>query len=79
MTRDSKFWWLVMACSVMTAVSSRMDLIDPLLPAQHTDKVHAIIELLALIVGIVGGKMSASPINNISDEAREKYLDAKYK
>lgn len=69
MTRDSKLWWLWIAVAVITAISSRMDLIDPLLPAQHTDKVHALIELLALIAGIVGGVMRMSPLP-ISPEGR---------
>ncbi len=61
-TRDSKLWWLVMASALVTAVSSRMELIDPLLPAAHTDTVHAVIELLALVVGVVGGVMRMSPL-----------------
>ena len=69
MTRDSKLWWLWIAVAVITAVSSRMDLIDPLLPAAHTDKAHALIELLALIAGIVGGVMRMSPLP-ISPEGR---------
>lgn len=78
MTRDSKFWWFVMASALVTAISSRMDLIDALLPPGHTDKVHALIELAALVVGIVGGMMKASPLP-ISDEGRDKYLDQIYK
>lgn len=62
MTRDSKFWWVGMLGAIVLAVSSRMDIIDPLLPVQHTDKIHAIIEVAALIVGIVSGKMATSPL-----------------
>jgi hypothetical protein len=50
-------------------VSSRFDLIDPLLPAAHTDRAHALIELLALISGVVGGVMRMSPLG-ISPEGR---------
>lgn len=60
LTRDSRFWWLGMVGAVILAVSSRWDLIDPLLPAQHTDKVHAAVELAALILGIVSGKMATA-------------------
>lgn len=73
MNRDSKFWWVMMLGAIVMAVSSRMDLIDPLLPPQHTDKVHALIELLSLITGIVSGKMSMSPLP-ISDEGRMKAI-----
>jgi hypothetical protein len=75
MTRDSRLWWLVIACSVVTAISSRMDLIEALLPAQHSDKAHALIELLALLAGIVAGVMKSSPLP-ISDEGRQQYADA---
>ena len=73
MTRDSRFWWVVMIGAVATAIMSRMDLLESLLPAQHTDQVHAIIELIALVAGVVGGKMATSPLP-ISDEGRAKYL-----
>lgn len=73
MTRDSIIWWIGIVSAVILAVSSRMDLIDPFLPASHTDKVHALIEFLALIIGIASGKMATSPLP-ISDEGRAKYL-----
>ena len=73
MTRDSKFWWLGIIGALILAVSSRMDLIDPFLPLGHTDKVHAAIEFLALVVGIVSGKLASSPLD-ISDAGRKAYL-----
>lgn len=72
MTRDSKLWWVLMACSFITAFTSRMDLLDPLLPADSTDKVHAAIELLAFMAGLVSAKLATSPLP-ISDDGREKY------
>lgn len=72
-TRDSKFWWVGMASAIVVAVASHLSLIDPFLPTQHADKVHAVVEFLALIAGIVSGKMATSPLP-ISDEGREKYL-----
>ncbi len=69
MTRDSHWWWVVMGGALIIGVSSRMDLLDPLLPAQHTDKIHALIELLAYLVGIAGGVMRMSPLQ-ISPEGR---------
>lgn len=72
MTRDSKLWWLGIVGAIILAVSSRLDLIDPLLPAQHTDKVHALLELLALIIGIVSAKLATSPLP-ISNDGRRKY------
>lgn len=68
MTRDSRLWWVGIAIAVVTAISSRMDLIDPLLPAEHTDKAHALIELVSLIIGIVSGKMASSPLPHSDDE-----------
>ena len=73
MTRDSHWWYVAMASAVIAAVASRMNLIDPLLPAQHTAAVHSVIELLALITGVVSGFMKASPLP-ISDQGREKYM-----
>lgn len=67
MTRDSKLWWLGIAGAVILAVTSRFDLIDPLLPAAHTDKVHAALELIALVLGIVSGKMATSPLPHSED------------
>lgn len=73
MTRDSNLWWWVIAGAILTGLSSKMDVLDRLLPAAHTDTVHAAIELLAMIVGIVAGVMRASPINAISDEGKAKF------
>lgn len=73
MTRDSRWWWVGMIGSVILAVSSRWDLLEPLFPPEHTDKAHAIIETLALVVGVVSGKMSMSP-RPISDEGRMKAI-----
>ncbi len=67
MTRDSRMWWVGIAAAIVLAVSSRMDLIDPLLPAEHTDKVHALPELAALIAGIVCGKLATSPLPHSDD------------
>lgn len=75
MTRDSKFWWVGMVGAIALAISSRWDLIDPLLPPQHTDKAHALIELISFIIGIGSGWMAASPLNKISDAGRKYYQD----
>ena len=74
MKRDSRWWWWIIGAAVLTNVSSRMDLIDRILPMRHTDTAHAIIELSALIVGVVAGILRASPINGLSDRGRRKYL-----
>jgi hypothetical protein len=74
MKRDSRWWWVGMASAMVLALSSRMDLIDPLLPAEHTDKAHAIIEMVAMIAGIASGYLKASPLD-ISDKGREQYQD----
>jgi uncharacterized membrane protein HdeD (DUF308 family) len=71
-TRDSQAWWWVIAGAVITAVAAQTSIIDPLLPAAHTEKVHAWINLAAMIVGVVGGVMKASPLP-ISDAGRLKY------
>jgi hypothetical protein len=72
MKRDSRWWWFVMGGAIVTAMSSRMDLLDRILPAQHTDMAHALIELAALIVGVAAGVMRASPLD-LSDKGRRKY------
>lgn len=76
MNRDSQLWWWLMAGAILTAISSRFDALDVLLPAQHTDKAHAIIEMASLVVATVSGVMRASPIKNISDEGRERFKAA---
>jgi hypothetical protein len=76
MNRDSQLWWWLMAGAILTALSSRFDALDVLLPAQHTDKAHALIEMASLIVATVSGIMRASPIHDISDEGREKFKAA---
>lgn len=78
MTRDSNGWYWVMGGAVVTALSSRLDLIDRLIPAMHHDWVHAVIELLALIVGIVAGVARMSPLA-ISPEGRTKAMRKKGK
>ncbi len=77
-TRDSKAWWFVIAAAIVTAVSSRLDLIDPLIPESHTKQVHALIELAALIVGIVAGVMRMSPLP-ISESGRAEAIEKKVK
>lgn len=72
MKRDSRWWWWIIGAAVLTNVSSRMDLIDRILPAQHSDTIHALIELSALIVGIVAAKLATSPLD-LSDRGRRKY------
>lgn len=62
MTRDSQLWWIVMGGAVLMSVSSRMDLIDRLIPSVHQNWVHALIELVALIVVAVAGVMRMSPL-----------------
>jgi hypothetical protein len=74
-TRDSHVWWFVMGSAIITAVSSRLDLIDPLLPAAHTAAAHALIELMALITGVAAGVMRMSPLP-ISVEGRADAMRA---
>lgn len=78
MTRDSSLWWWTMAAGLLLGISSRMDLIDPLLPLGHTDKVHAWIELLAFIIGSASGYAKASRLP-ISDKGRERYHNQQYR
>jgi hypothetical protein len=75
-TRDSHAWWFVMGGALIVAVSSRMDLIDPLLPAQHTKTVHALIELLAYLVGVGAGVARMSPLA-ISPQGRTEIMESK--
>ena len=73
MKRDSRWWWWIIGGALLTSISSRMDLIDRILPAQHTDVAHALIELAALVVGVVAGVMKASPLD-LSDRGRRRYM-----
>lgn len=65
-------WWVGIIGAIVLGVSSRMDLIDPLLPVAHTDKIHALLELAALISGIVCGKMATSPLPGENDHLKVK-------
>ncbi len=69
MTRDSNLWWWVMGASLVTAVSSKLELIDALVPENYHKQVHAVIELLALLAGIGAGVARMSPLS-ISAEGR---------
>ncbi len=75
-TRDSHFWWFVMGGSLLIAVSSRFDLLDPLLPVQHTQTIHAVIELLAYLAGVSAGVLRMSPLP-ISQEGRQQAIKTK--
>lgn len=73
MTRDSHAWWFVMGGALIVAVSSRMDLIDPLLPQAYHKPAHAIIELLAYLIGVGAGVARMSPLA-ISHEGRAEAI-----
>ncbi len=76
MTRDSNVWWWVMGGVLLTAVSSRMDLLDALFPAHLHKQMHAIIELASIVAMGVAGKMSWSPLP-VSPEGRQEALREK--
>jgi len=65
MTRDSNSWYWIIAASVLTALASKLDVIDPLFPVSMHAQMHAVIELGAMIVGIIaaGARMSPLPIS----------------
>lgn len=69
LTRDSHAWWLVMAGSIATAVASRLDLLDALIPENYHKQAHAVIELVAMVTGIFAGVARMSPLP-ISDQGR---------
>lgn len=73
MKRDSNGWWWIMGGAILTAVSSRTDVIDRLIPMTHRDWVHALIELLAIIAIAVSGVARMSPLD-ISPEGRRKAI-----
>ncbi len=76
MTRDSNGWLWIIAGSILTAVASRLDLIDPLVPVVYHPQAHALIELLAMVVGIVAGLARMSPLP-ISNEGRRASIREK--
>lgn len=65
-----------MGGALIVAISSRMDLIDPLLPSAHTKTIHAAIELLAYLVGVAAGVARMSPLA-ISNEGRIEAMATK--
>lgn len=67
MTRDSKLWWVLIAGSVVTALASNMNLIDPLIPVAYREQVQAALNLLALIVATISAKMATSPLPHSDD------------
>lgn len=71
MTRDSKWWWLVMAGGALGVFSSHFDLLQAC--CDLGQKSQALIELASLMVAMVAGKMSMSPLP-ISDEGRMKAI-----
>jgi len=70
MKRDSRLWWFVIAASVMTAVSTNLELVRRAFPGL-TDSGEATIELVAMLVGIVAGLMRMSPLP-LSDKGRDR-------
>lgn len=71
MTRDSRLWWLVMAGGVLGVFSSHFDLLQAC--CELGDRAQAFIELASIVVAMLAGKMSMSPLP-ISDEGRMKAI-----
>jgi hypothetical protein len=76
MTRDHDGWWWVMAGAVLTAIATRLDLLDALFPENYHKQVHAVVELAALITGIFAGVARMSPLP-ISPEGRADMIQKK--
>lgn len=72
-TRDSRLWTVLLISAVVTAISSRLDLLDALIPENYHRQAHAAIELSALIIGVVAGVLRMSPLP-ISPEGRVKAI-----
>ncbi len=75
MTRDSRWWWVVIGGAIATALTGHFDLLHrafPSLPAS----VDAQIELLAMITGVLSGVMRMSPLP-ISDRGRAHAIKKK--
>lgn len=75
MTRDSKLWWVVIAGSVLTAMTGHFDLLHKAFPTMPV-YVDAQIELVSMIIGIVSGVMRMSPLP-ISSEGRTEAIRLK--
>ena len=71
-TRDSKAWLPIAVAGVLSSLALQPELVEHLL---ELDK-KAIAAVICLGLGIVAAWMRASPINDISDEGREKYEEA---
>lgn len=70
MTRDSWYWWVGLIGGALTAISSRLDLLDLVLPIQHREKVHAMIEIISVLVSAVSGFLMTSPLPGEHDGER---------
>lgn len=70
MNRDGLYWKLGAIGAALTAISSRLDALDLLLPPQHAEKVHAIIEITSVVIVGVCGWMMTSPLPGKHDADR---------
>lgn len=68
MTRDSNVWWVGMVGAIIAALATNFNVIDPLIPAAHVAQVHAALNLLAMVIGVVSGKMATSPLAHSGDQ-----------
>lgn len=67
MVRDSKWWWVLMIGSVITAIANNLNAIDPLLPPDSVTTVHAWINVLSILIAAISGKLMNSPLPHSDD------------
>ena len=76
LTRDSKAWFWIMLGTILTALTTNMSQVDVLISEKYHDEVHAAINLAALIVVAVAGKLSMSPLP-LSSEGKMDFAQKK--
>jgi hypothetical protein len=69
LTRDSALWVVLLVSGVLTAVSANMNLLQDAF--EMTERTEARIQFAAWLLSVIAAKLSWSPLNIISPEARE--------
>ena len=78
MTRDSNAWWWVMGGAIAAGLLSHLQTLDVLLPDAWEPAIHAVLELLAMLIATAAGVARMSPLA-ISAEGRTKAIRKKGK
>lgn len=75
MTRDSKWWPVIILASILAGLPAHFDLLHKAFPALSTSA-DGLIELLCWATGVGAGVMNMSPLK-ISDQGRQEAIAKK--